>query len=117
MSTIVTFKRPNLTFSRVVGKKKIDKDMADNLYNHIKGRLADLLSKVMQERNKLKYKEYLEYLKRNPPKSKSRRMGFIQNNLLLTQRNGSVNDRRLSGQSRIMNYTHQKRGSAVFIHK
>ena len=91
--------------------------MADNLYNHIKGRLADLLNKVMQERNRLKYMEYLEYIKKNPFKNKNRRLGFLQVNNPQSFRSTTINERRLSQQNRIATFLHKKWGSAIFIQR
>lgn len=97
-----------------MGKKKLDRDIAESLFKHIKTRLAELINKVLTERSKLKYKEFIEYLRKNPKKTR-RRFGFIK----LTQRHlnrmNSISHNRESSSSIIQSLLQQRVGGATFI--
>lgn len=99
---------------RAVGKKKLDKDIAENLFKHIKSRLAELINKVLTERSKLKYKEFIEYCRKNPKKTR-RRFGFIKLTQRHTNRMNSISYNRESSSNIIQNLFHQKVGGATFI--
>lgn len=77
--------------------------------------LVELINKVLEERNKIKFKEFLQYLKENPRKSR-RRYGFIQMRKRASVGSPNVEENH-STKDVLKDITSMKRGSVTFMKK
>ncbi|CAI2359925.1 unnamed protein product [Moneuplotes crassus] len=101
-------------YTQAVGKKKIDQEIQDKLAKHIRTRLIELINKVLEERNKIKFADFLQYLKANPKKSR-RRYGFVKAKNAAGFRMSVCDRSTKSSQNLIQDIAHTRRGSATFI--
>lgn len=69
--------------------KVLGRDLIMSLNKNVQSRMVELLNKILDERQKIKYKEYMEYLLKNPKKKRRRFANIFQGNNLSSQRKTS----------------------------
>jgi hypothetical protein len=75
-----------------------------------------LINKVLIERSKIKYQEYIEYLRKNPSKSRRRRFAIVKLTKHQMKRMSSISENRVGDLKKLFTIVSSKQvGGAKFV--